>query len=77
MRKRISKKRTAKEDAAQTAFDVFQNVVNISEDIKAQPKIDKAIVSAVMSQLGRKGGKIGGKRRLETMSRYGEELPAP
>ncbi len=29
----------------------------------------KAQVSALMAQLGRKGGKIGGKRRLETMSK--------
>jgi hypothetical protein len=28
----------------------------------------KAQVSLLMSALGRKGGKIGGKRRLETMS---------
>ena len=28
----------------------------------------QAQVSALMAQLGRKGGKIGGKRRLETMS---------
>jgi len=28
----------------------------------------KEQLSALMSQLGRKGGKIGGKRRLQTMS---------
>jgi hypothetical protein len=28
----------------------------------------KAQISVLMAQLGRKGGKIGGKRRLETMS---------
>jgi hypothetical protein len=28
----------------------------------------KAQISVVMSHLGRKGGKIGGKRRLETMT---------
>ena len=28
----------------------------------------KAQVSALMAELGRKGGKIGGKRRLETMT---------
>lgn len=29
----------------------------------------KAEISRVMSALGRKGGKVGGKRRLETMSK--------
>lgn len=29
----------------------------------------KEQVSALMAELGRKGGKIGGKRRLETMSK--------
>jgi predicted P-loop ATPase len=28
----------------------------------------KAQISAFMAELGRKGGKIGGKRRLETMT---------
>ena len=28
----------------------------------------KAQISMIMAQLGRKGGKIGGKRRLETMT---------
>lgn len=31
-------------------------------------EIDRAVLSKVMSQMGRKGGKIGGKRRLETLS---------
>ncbi len=30
--------------------------------------MDKKIVSQVMSEMGRKGGKIGGKRSLETMT---------
>jgi len=30
--------------------------------------IDAAVLSKVMSEMGRKGGKIGGKRRLETLS---------
>jgi len=32
------------------------------------PLPTKSQISALMAQLGRKGGKIGGKRRLETMS---------
>jgi hypothetical protein len=29
---------------------------------------DRAVLSRIMAQMGRKGGKIGGKRRLETMT---------
>lgn len=32
------------------------------------PKTGKAEISRVMRAMGRKGGKIGGKRRLETMT---------
>ena len=31
-------------------------------------EIDRAVLSRIMAQMGRKGGKIGGKRRLETMT---------
>jgi hypothetical protein len=31
-------------------------------------KLKKALLSEIMSELGRKGGKIGGKRSLETMT---------
>ena len=30
--------------------------------------MDKKTISAVMREMGRKGGKIGGKRSLETMT---------
>jgi hypothetical protein len=30
--------------------------------------LDKALLSHVMSEMGRKGGKIGGKRSLQTMT---------
>jgi hypothetical protein len=30
--------------------------------------VDKKLVALVMSELGKKGGKIGGKRSLETMT---------
>jgi hypothetical protein len=32
------------------------------------PPIDSATQSRVMAEMGRKGGKIGGKRRLQTMT---------
>jgi hypothetical protein len=31
-------------------------------------RLDKKTISAVMQVMGRKGGKIGGKRSLETMT---------
>lgn len=35
---------------------------------EAPPPIAPAALSAYMAALGRKGGKIGGKRRLETLT---------
>jgi hypothetical protein len=35
---------------------------------KVVPAMDKQTISAVMREMGRKGGKIGGKRSLETMT---------
>jgi hypothetical protein len=32
-------------------------------------KLTKSEISRVMAEMGRKGGKIGGKRKLETLSR--------
>jgi len=70
MPKRISKatktkKPRGRKDANQTAFAALQRTIERSEDA---PEIDKATISAVMSALGKKGGRIGGKRRLETMT---------
>jgi hypothetical protein len=36
--------------------------------IISEPKPSKYDISAVMREMGRKGGQIGGKRRLETMT---------
>lgn len=36
-----------------------------AEVVAPQPR---SVVSQVMAEMGRKGGKIGGKRRLETLS---------
>jgi hypothetical protein len=32
------------------------------------PKVSRSEISRVMSAMGQRGGRIGGKRRLETMS---------
>lgn len=59
MPKRISKKNR---DINQTASAV------VSLATMEESQIDRAMLSQIMSAMGRKGGRIGGKRRLETMS---------
>lgn len=34
-----------------------------------EPETPKSEISRIMAEMGRKGGKIGGKKRLETMTR--------
>jgi len=43
--------------------------VQPSEVISEEPKPSKYDISAVMAEMGRRGGKIGGKRRLKTMTK--------
>jgi hypothetical protein len=50
---------TPKLDTVQNARRVF---------VKATETIELTVVQQVMRQMGAKGGKIGGKRRLETMT---------
>ncbi len=40
----------------------------ITETLSEEPKDRRSLVSQVMAEMGRKGGQIGGKRRLETMT---------
>ena len=39
----------------------------VAESVRDEPTSDEQ-VSKVMAEMGRKGGKIGGKRRLKTMT---------
>lgn len=39
------------------------------EAVTAPTPVDPLILSAYMSAIGRKGGQIGGKRRLQTMTK--------
>lgn len=48
---------------------VEQSTTEPEPDTKTQPAIAPAALSAYMAALGSKGGKIGGKRRLETMTK--------
>ena len=43
-------------------------VVALSTGEDQLQMMDKATLSRVMAEMGRKGGKIGGKRRLQTMT---------
>jgi hypothetical protein len=36
--------------------------------VKGIPSLTKSVVSQLMAQMGRKGGKIGGKRRAANMT---------
>ena len=67
MPKRISKpKRPA--DVNQWAH-TLGNLSTDNPDVAIETELpSKAQISALMSAIGRKGGKIGGKRRLQTMT---------
>jgi hypothetical protein len=68
MRKRISKKPQKSEDSNEIAFRVLQQATAEAETKSPNEEIDRLLSSRVMAEMGRRGGKIGGKRRLETMS---------
>jgi len=62
-----SKKKTrGRKDSNQSAFDTVQKTIEASE--ADAPRFDTAIISEVMRQLGSKGGKIGGVKRMEVLS---------
>ena len=64
MPKRSSKPRL---DVVQNARRVVLESLIRSTEPEA-PASNPALISQVMSEMGRKGGRIGGKRRLETLS---------
>jgi hypothetical protein len=50
-------------------LDVVQNARRVVlESVQEFEPVGASLVSRVMAQMGRKGGRIGGKRRLETMT---------
>jgi hypothetical protein len=64
MPKRISKPRL---DVVQNARRVvIESIIRHTEP--EAPGASPELVSQVMAEMGRKGGRIGGKRRLETLS---------
>jgi hypothetical protein len=56
-------KRTSK-----PGLDAVQNARRVVDITIEESEMSMTVVSRVMAQMGRKGGKIGGKRRLETMT---------
>jgi hypothetical protein len=67
MPKRSSKKPDDGLDVVQNAKRVFDEAIRRTEE-GVNLSISRSTVSLVMAEMGRKGGKIGGKRRLETMT---------
>jgi hypothetical protein len=58
-------KRTGKLDVVQNARRVLNEAL---ERAGAEPAVNRSMISQVMAEMGRRGGQIGGKRRLETMT---------
>ena len=62
-------KRTSKHlDAVQNARRVVLESIGEIDAAPESPKPTRSVISQVMAEMGRKGGLIGGKRRLETLS---------
>lgn len=61
-------KRTSKLDPVQNARRVVLASVGEPESTEEAPKPSRSLISQVMAEMGRKGGRIGGKRRLETLT---------
>jgi hypothetical protein len=72
MQKRTSKKSPTRRptDVNLVAHILLQQSTQVKEPklvVPARPAVSKSI-SRIMAQMGSKGGKIGGKRRLETQT---------
>jgi hypothetical protein len=66
MPKRISRPKRPS-DPNQLAYQIVQ--LSTAENVLVgQDTLTKEQVSRIMAEMGRKGGKVGGKRSLETMS---------
>jgi hypothetical protein len=64
MPKRISKPT----DVNQAAYQMVRRSTETEDRESNPPKVSSSDISRVMSAMGRKGGKVGGKRRLMTMT---------
>jgi len=64
----MPKRKSKKLDTVQNARRVVLASVGEPDAIPEMPMPSKSTISQVMAAMGRKGGRIGGKRRLETLS---------
>jgi hypothetical protein len=68
MPKRTSSKKL--DDVQNARRVVLESIASLEEKPpETEVASEKSVVSKVMAEMGRKGGKIGGKRRLVTMTR--------
>lgn len=66
MPKRIRKRRQPEPDINQLVHRSIQKMADAAETPK--PALVRSEISRVMAEMGRRGGKIGGKRRAERMT---------
>jgi hypothetical protein len=60
--------RMPKLDTVQNARRVVDALIQQSEANPSPAPVSHSLISRVMAEMGRKGGRIGGKRRLVTLS---------
>jgi hypothetical protein len=76
MQKRNSKKTKRSTDPNLLARSVVEEAIGeplltgeeITKLATGEGKQEKSLISQIMAEMGRKGGRIGGKRRLKTMT---------
>lgn len=68
-------KRTSKHSTRpDKGLDVVQNARRVVDEAiqrstaEVEAPVSRSTISQVMAEMGRKGGKIGGKRRMQTMT---------
>lgn len=64
----MPKRKSKTLDTVQNARRVVLESVGEADQPAEADKPSRSVISQVMAEMGRKGGKIGGKRRLETLS---------
>jgi hypothetical protein len=61
----MPKRKSTGLDVAQNARRVFDEAIASVEETTS---VSSSMISIVMAEMGRRGGKVGGKRRLVTMT---------
>ena len=64
----MPKRKSKSLDTVQNARRVVLESIGAIEPTQEPAKPSRSVISQVMAEMGRKGGQIGGKRRLETLS---------